>query len=127
MVSVHYTGKLTADGTIFDKSLFDDGQVDRTMQGTRKDDDGADLKGWDRGYPFEFRLGAGDVIPGWDEGVEGMRVGERRELEVPPWLAYGESGAGDSIPPNATLTFEVELLEVREPPSLWERWTYRAL
>jgi len=67
---------------------------------------------WDRGEPFIFQLGAGMVIPGWDQGVEGMRVGGRRELIVPSGLAYGEAGAPPSIAPNATLVFVVDLLEV---------------
>ena len=86
-VVVHYTGWLT-DGTKFDSSL-------------------------DRGRPFEFELGAGIVIQGWDEGVVGMRVGGKRRLTIPPELAYGDRSVGDVIPPGATLVFELELLEVR--------------
>jgi len=85
-VSVHYTGWLT-DGTKFDSSL-------------------------DRGEPFAFTLGQGQVIEGWDKGVEGMKVGGKRKLTIPPAMAYGDQGAGDAIPPNATLVFEVELLAV---------------
>ena len=85
--SVHYTGWLK-DGTKFDSSL-------------------------DRGQPFQFRLGAGRVIKGWDEGVVGMNIGSKRKLIIPPHLGYGTRGAGRLIPPNATLFFEVELLDLR--------------
>ena len=66
----------------------------------------------DRGEPFSFKLGAGQVIRGWDEGVAGMKVGGKRTLLIPAWLGYGSSGAGGVIPPNASLVFEVELLDV---------------
>lgn len=68
---------------------------------------------WDRGEPFAFQLGGGQVIPGWDQGVEGMRVGGRRELIIPPDLAYGAAGSPPAIVPNATLVFVVDLLGVR--------------
>jgi len=89
-VSVHYTGWLYNDG----------------VKGAKFD------SSKDRGDPFDFSLGAGQVIKGWDEGVQGMLVGGTRVLVIPPQLGYGARGAGGVIPPNATLLFEVELLGV---------------
>ena len=68
---------------------------------------------WDSGQPFEFELGAGGVIPGWDEGIEGMKVGGRRVLTIPPDLAYGPQGSPPTIPPDSTLVFVVDLLDVK--------------
>ncbi|RME08654.1 MAG: hypothetical protein D6803_00635 [Anaerolineae bacterium] len=90
IVVVNYAGWLE-DGTPFDNS-------------------------YDRGEPFSFELGAGMVIPGWEEGLLGMKVGGKRQIVIPPDLAYGETGAGGVIPPNATLIFEVELLEIQDKP-----------
>ena len=89
-VSVHYTGW-----------LYENDQAGRKFDSSK-----------DRGQPFEFPLGAGRVIRGWDEGVAGMKVGGTRRLVIPPSLGYGARGAGGVIPPNATLLFEVELLGV---------------
>ena len=90
-VSVHYTGWLQNP----------DGSKGRKFDSSK-----------DRGQPFQFALGQGQVIKGWDEGVQGMKVGGVRELIIPPALGYGQGGAGGVIPPNATLIFEVELLGV---------------
>src|SRR5690606_5996463 len=83
-VFVHYTGRLE-DGTQFDSSL-------------------------DRGQPFGFRLGEGGVIKGWDQGIAGMKIGDKRQLTIPPDLAYGEEGRPPTIPGGATLVFDVELV-----------------
>jgi|SRR5579862_33700 FKBP-type peptidyl-prolyl cis-trans isomerase len=90
-VSVHYTGW-----------LYQDGAKGRKFDSSH-----------DRGRPFEFILGRGEVIAGWDQGVAGMKVGGERTLLIPPELGYGARGAGGVIPPNATLLFEVSLLQVR--------------
>ena len=94
-VTVHYTGWLHDPNA--------DGGRGRSFDSSKS-----------RGDPFEFSLGAGMVIQGWDEGVEGMQVGGTRILTIPPDLGYGAYGAGGVIPPNATLLFEVELLAVRD-------------
>jgi peptidylprolyl isomerase len=86
-VSVHYTGTLKSNGKKFDSSVG--------------------------GEPFEFKLGAGMVIKGWDEGVAGIKVGGKRKLIIPAALAYGKRGAGADIPPDADLVFEVELLKIK--------------
>ena len=85
---MHYKGTLASNGTKFDSSL-------------------------DYGQPFSFPLGQGAVIPGWDEGVATMKVGGKRQLVIPAELGYGDAGAGASIPPGATLIFEVELLDLQ--------------
>jgi FKBP-type peptidyl-prolyl cis-trans isomerase len=85
-ITVHYTGTLTS-GQKFDSSL-------------------------DGGQPFSFKLGGGLVIQGWDKGLVGMKIGEKRRLVIPPNLAYGDRGAGGTIPPGATLIFEVEMLKI---------------
>ncbi|HAS00148.1 MAG TPA: peptidylprolyl isomerase [Candidatus Moranbacteria bacterium] len=86
-ISVHYTGKLT-DGTKFDSSV-------------------------DRGTPFEFQIGQGMVIAGWEQGLLGMKIGEKRTLTIPSEMGYGARGAGVAIPPNATLVFDVELISIK--------------
>lgn len=86
-VSVHYVGVAHSNGEEFDAS-------------------------YNRGQAFQFRLGAGQVIPGWDQGVQGMKVGGRRQLVIPPHLAYGSRGAGGVVKPNETLIFVVDLLGV---------------
>jgi peptidylprolyl isomerase len=88
LVTVHYVGVSLANGRQFDAS-------------------------WDRGEPFQFQLGAGQVIPGWDRGVAGMKVGGRRQLVIPPRLAYGPAGSPPTIGPNETLVFVVDLLGVQ--------------
>lgn len=87
-VSAHYVGVAFSTGEQFDAS-------------------------WDRGQPLDFRLGAGQVIQGWDDGITGMRVGGRRRLVIPPHLAYGDRGAGSAIAPGETLIFVVDLMAVR--------------
>ncbi|XP_054716180.1 LOW QUALITY PROTEIN: uncharacterized protein LOC129225716 [Uloborus diversus] len=91
MLFMHYSGKLD-DGTEFDSS-------------------------YERNEPFQFQLGIGQVIKGWDEGLLDMCIGEKRRLTIPPHLGYGDSGAGDKIPPKATLIFEVELIKIEDGPT----------
>ncbi|KAH9498810.1 Peptidyl-prolyl cis-trans isomerase fkbp14 [Bulinus truncatus] len=98
MLSMHYVGTLTESGKKFDSSL-------------------------ERNQPFEFQLGTGQVIKGWDEGLLGMCVGEKRKLIIPANKGYGEKGAGEQIPPNASLTFEVELVGLKDgtaPPNVFK-------
>ncbi|XP_041374471.1 FK506-binding protein 2-like isoform X3 [Gigantopelta aegis] len=92
-LKMHYTGTLEKDGSKFDSSL-------------------------DRNEAFEFQIGVGHVIKGWDEGLIGMCIGEKRKLTIPPDMGYGDQGAGEKIPPGATLVFEVELLSIEDgdPP-----------
>jgi len=94
-ISVHYTGRLT-DGRIFDSSI----------EAKRE--------------PLQFEIGKGRVIPGWEQGLLGMCVGEKRQLTIPPELAYGKAGAGGVIPPDATLTFETELVAISRAPGVEE-------
>ena len=89
-ISLHYVGVLTADGTQFDSS-------------------------WDNGFPFDVRLGAGGIIPGFDQGLMGVRVDGRRQIDIPSELAYGSAGAGGVIPPDAAITFVVDILSITKP------------
>ena len=100
IVVAHYTGYLT-DGTKFDSSK-------------------------DRNQPFQFPLGQGKVIKGWDEGFANMKVGDKAKLTIPPTLGYGERGAGASIPPNAILIFDVELLDIKAGPKPQVVWDYKS-
>lgn len=93
-VVIHYTGTLLSDGSKFDSSV-------------------------DRGTPFETQIGVGRVIAGWDEAIPKLSVGTKAKLTIPSDLAYGRSGAGSAIPPNADLVFEVELLAVKSDSSDW--------
>ncbi|KAK6172069.1 hypothetical protein SNE40_018030 [Patella caerulea] len=98
MLQMHYTGTLEKDGSKFDSSK-------------------------DHGQPFSFQLGVGQVIKGWDQGLTEMCVGEKRKLVIPSHLGYGESGAGESIPPNANLLFDVELVDIQDgqpPPNVFK-------
>ena len=90
VVIMHYTGRLIEDGKVFDSS-------------------------YTRNQPFQTMIGYGQVILGWEEGVLGMKIGGKRTLNIPSFMAYGEKGAGDSIPPNADLTFDVELVAAYRP------------
>lgn len=89
-LSMHYTGTLFSDCSKFDSSV-------------------------DRGQPFEFTLGKGEVIKGWDSGLRGMCIGEKRKLTIPSDLGYGDQGSGEKIPGKSTLVFEVELLDIKHP------------
>ncbi|CAE6454280.1 unnamed protein product [Rhizoctonia solani] len=89
ILSMHYTGTFQSNGQTFDSSR-------------------------ERGVPFEFKLGAGQVIRGWDQGLQGMGIGERRKITLPPAYAYGPRGYPPTIPPNATLVFDVELLDIKK-------------
>jgi len=98
MLSMHYTGTLTATGAKFDSSH-------------------------DRQQPFEFQIGVGQVIQGWEKGLLDMCVGEKRKLIIPPHLGYGDQGAGELIPPKSSLTFEVELVDIKDgaaPPNVFK-------
>jgi peptidylprolyl isomerase len=115
-------GTTTADGlTIINEAHGDDGAKNGdvvvvnyigTLQSTGAKFDSS----YDRAEPFVFTLGAGNVIKGWDEGLLGMKVGDKRKLIIPPELGYGEKGAGQTIPPNSTLVFEIELIGLKRTP-----------
>ena len=92
VVAVHYTGRAWSNGEVFDSSR-------------------------DRGQPFAFEVGAGEVIAGWDDGIAGLRVGEQARLTIPPGQAYGEQGAPPAIGPNETLVFDVQVMDILEQPT----------